>query len=154
MRILRILAVGRLKTSFWREAADDYLKRLKHGLKVSVDIVKDAPADFSIEERKAQESSALLARLKPGETLICLDETGRSMSSSMFAGFIEKLCDNNEKPCFVIGGAYGLSDEIRQKARHIISFSPMTFTHEMARVILFEQLYRAGRILAGSGYHH
>ncbi len=154
MRILRVLAVGRMKTSFWQEAADHYLKRLKHSFKLSIDIVKDAPASLSIEERKNLESKDLLSKVRPGETLICLDETGKSMSSPAFACFIEKLCDNNEKPCFVIGGAYGLSDEIRRQARHLISFGPMTFTHEMARALLMEQLYRAERILSGSGYHH
>lgn len=154
MKHLRIIAVGRLKTPFWREAADHYFKRLNHTVGLTVDIVKDANPALPVEQKKGLEARAILALTRPGEALICMDEKGKSFTSEQFAFFLKSLAKVNQKPCFALGGAFGLGDEARDKADHILSLGPMTFPHELARVLLLEQLYRAERILAGSGYHH
>ena len=154
MRRIRLLAVGRLKMPHWKEASSFYLKRLAHTLKVEETIVKDSDAAGSLEDRKESEGERLLKSIRPQELLIALDEGGRSMPSKQFALFLERIHDSGKIPCFVVGGAYGLSDSLLRSAAHKISLGPMTFPHELARVLLLEQLYRAENILAGTGYHH
>lgn len=154
MKRLRILAVGQLKTPHWREAAAFYKKRLAHTLRLEEAEIKDAPADLPLTARKEWESSRLLKLLRPQDVAICLDERGRSLDSRAFTDLLRRVCDSGKRPCFIIGGAYGLADEARTRAEHCLSFGPMTFPHEMARVLLLEQLYRAEHIAAGSGYHH
>ena len=154
MKHIRILAVGRIKTSHWQAAAEHYAKRLSHSLRLEEVIVKDADAKLPLPIRRETETERLLKQLRPSDTLICLDETGKTYTSKQFATFLQGLCDTGKTPCFMIGGAYGLTESAVQSARHTLALGPMTFPHEMARVILLEQLYRAENILAGTGYHH
>lgn len=154
MKRIRIITVGKTKMPHWRAAADLYLKRLSHSCRIEESIVKDADAALTGEEKKRQEGSRLLGQLKAGEILICLDETGKSRSSAEFAAFLGKLYDSGKTVCFMIGGAFGLDAGVIAKAAHVVSLGPMTFPHEMARVVLLEQLYRVEKILSGTGYHH
>ncbi|MDL2315895.1 23S rRNA (pseudouridine(1915)-N(3))-methyltransferase RlmH [Desulfovibrio sp. OttesenSCG-928-A18] len=154
MKRLRILSVGRMRTAYWLAAAEEYTKRLRRGIDLTQETVRDAQASLPVEQRKSIEAVALQKLLRPSECVICLDERGLSMPSQDFAAFLQKLFDSGKSPCFVIGGAFGLGTELLQRADHVLSFGPMTFPHELAKVLLLEQLYRAESILAGSGYHH
>ena len=154
MKNIKIIAVGRLKTPYWKEAAAHYAKRLSHSLRLEEAIVRDADPALPLAERKVREGSMILKQLSPGNTLICLDEGGKSLDSRSFADFLQRLCASGKNPCFALGGAYGLAPDVLSAAAHTLAFGPMTFPHELARVILLEQLYRAECILAGSGYHH
>jgi 23S rRNA (pseudouridine1915-N3)-methyltransferase len=154
MKNIRIIAVGRLKTPHWKDAAAYYAKRLSHSLRLEESIVKDADPALPLAERKMREGAAILKQVRPGDTLICLDEGGKCMDSRAFADFLSRLAASGKTPCLVIGGAYGLAPEVLHAAAHTLAFGPMTFPHELARVILLEQLYRAECILSGSGYHH
>lgn len=154
MKQARILSVGKLKTPHWQAAAEHYRKRLKGRLRLEEATVRDADPACTPEQRAVQEGERLLKLVKPQETLICLDQGGRQLASPDFAAFLQNLWDKGHKPCFVIGGAYGLSRQTLGAATHSISFGAMTFTHELAFVLLLEQLYRAESILSGSGYHH
>lgn len=154
MKNIRIIAVGKLKTAHWQQAARHYQSRIENAVSLTIDIVKDASPALAVSQKKQAEGRAILGLLRPGETLLCLDERGRDFTSEQFARFIQSLTQINQKPCFVIGGAFGLSEEVKKTAGHVLSLGPMTFPHELARVILLEQIYRAERILAGSGYHH
>jgi len=154
MKRIKIIAVGRLKTPHWKDAAAHYMKRLSHSLRLEEIIVRDAALALPVTERKIREGASILKQTRPDNALICLDEGGKQMSSRTFAEFLSCLATSGKIPCFAIGGAYGLASDVLNAATHTLAFGPMTFPHELARVILLEQLYRAERILAGSGYHH
>lgn len=154
MKNIKIITVGRLKSSHWKSATDHYKKRLSHSLDLEEISVKDADSSLPVLERKEQEGGRLLKLLRPGDTLTCLHETGKMLDSREFAAFLSRIFDHGRRPCFMVGGAYGFSDVVLKAANHTLSLSKMTFPHELARVLLYEQLYRAENILAGTGYHH
>ncbi len=142
----RIIWVGKTKEAYAAEGVAKYLKLLGTMAKVEVVEVrehKSGPED----ERPRKEGERIL---KQTSSYTLLDERGPELSSVEFA---EKLMDK-ARADFVIGGAYGVSDEVREAASETLSLSRMTLTHEMARVLLLEQLYRAMTIIKGGGYHH
>lgn len=145
--------MGRLKTPFWRGAAEFYRQRLR-GWRWEEFTVRDAEPALPPEERKKQEGERILAALPRGYARVCLDGRGLPLDSPAFAAFLEALRIGASPPCFILGGAYGLSARVLEAADRIISLSPLTFTHELAQVILWEQLFRADSILRGSPYHH
>ena len=152
---MRIIAVGKLKTSFWKQAAGHYLERLRHTWQVDEINPRDANSSLPLAEAVKQEGAAIIAALRQNDLPICLDEQGREFSSREMASFLRTVSDNQSFcPTFIVGGAFGLSDEVRGKAKHVIALSRMTFPHELARVLLLEQLYRADSILRNSPYHH
>ena len=151
---IHLIAVGRLKTPCWRDAAAYYAKRLARRLTFQESLVKDADARLEPAMRKRQEAERLLKMAQKGEFLICLDENGESRTSEQFAGWLRGLFERGQTPCFVVGGAYGLDRSILGAADFCLSLGAMTFPHELARVLLLEQVYRAENIAAGSGYHH
>ncbi|OGW20375.1 MAG: hypothetical protein A2Z82_02830 [Nitrospirae bacterium GWA2_46_11] len=142
----RILWVGRTKEKYLTEGINRYLKMLKHMANVSVIEVK--------EEKGKTKENALFAEgeriLRQTASYILLDETGKEFSSKDFA----KLLGERDQVDFVMGGAYGVSSEVKAKATGKIALSKMTFTHEMARLIFLEQFYRAMTIVKGKEYHH
>jgi 23S rRNA (pseudouridine1915-N3)-methyltransferase len=154
MKAVCIIAVGHIKTAHWREASMHYKKCLSHFLHLEEREAKDADARFSIEKRKEIETAGLLKLLHSGDVPICLDERGTSLDSLQFASLLGRLFEAGKRPSFIVGGAYGLAAVARTTAAHCISFGSMTLPHELARVILLEQLYRAANILVGTGYHH
>ena len=117
-------------------------------------LVRDADAKLPLPERLETEAQRLVKCLRPSDALICLDERGSMMPSEAFALFLQKLQSSGKTPCFAVGGAYGLAESFKSRAEHLLALGPMTFPHELARVVLLEQLYRAESILAGTGYHH
>ncbi len=152
---LRIIAVGALKTAHWKQAAAHYKERIQHWRQVQEIIVKDADPALPTAERNAKEGQKILASIAPTDILICLDEKGKNYTSRQFAKFLETISENaTQNPCFVIGGAFGLDDSVRNSCKHMLALGPMTFPHELARVLLFEQIYRAECILRGVPYHH
>ncbi len=110
---------------------------------------------MSEQQQKQKEGTLILSKIKPADTLLLLDENGKTFSSVQFSQFIEqKMIDGNKNIVFVIGGPYGFSDEVYQAAQGKISLSKMTFSHQMIRMIFIEQLYRAMTIIKGEPYHH
>ena len=150
---LRILAVGALRGPHWKAAAAHYLERLKHWRHIQEHVVKDADAGLPEPERVRLEGQRLLQAVRADDYLICLDEGGKSMSSRMFAALFEEI-GAARTPCFVLGGPFGLAGVVRSRARLVLSLGPMTLPHELARVVLLEQVYRAEAILRGTPYHH
>lgn len=136
----RILAVGKVRRGWIQEGIDVYLKRLP-GLEICE--LRDSTPD--------KEADAIRAALRPDESLVALMEEGKTQASIPFARTLEQF--GNERLAFVIGGADGLTDALKAQARWSLSLSPMTFPHEMARLMLVEQLFRAQAILQGSPYH-
>jgi len=118
-------------------------------------VTKDADAGLPEAERVRLEGQRLLQAVHADDYLICLDERGNSMSSRLFAAFLNELSENAScTPCFVLGGPFGLAEAVRSRARFVLSLGPMTLPHELARVLLLEQLYRAEAILRKTPYHH
>ena len=157
MQKCSLITVGKIKTAHWREAAENYRKKLRSSLRIEEIVLKDADSSLPAAERNQQEGRRILeaaAALPAAALLICLDERGSALSSKELAALLEKCALESRHPCFIIGGAYGLSEEVQKAAHKKISLSALTFTHELAQVILWEQLYRADSILRGTGYHH
>ncbi len=154
-KTLRLVTVGALKTPYWKEAAAHYVQRIQHWRSIQECIVKDGNSALPPQERNAEEGQKLIQALQPTDYIICLDERGKSFTSKEFAAFLSKHSENaTKKPCFIIGGAFGLAPEVKEKSHFLMSLGPMTLPHELARVLLLEQLYRAEAILHNSPYHH
>lgn len=154
MRKIKFTWVGKLKKGHWAEAAGDYLPRIKRFCPMEEIWVKDVNTS-DIEVRKTREGELLLDRFQPQDLVICLDEHGKTMTSPQLASHLNQWFEHPGKaPCFVVGGAYGLSRQVLARAEFTLSLSPMTFPHEMARVVLLEQVYRAATILGNMPYHH
>lgn len=151
---IHILAVGKLREPHWKNAALVYAEKLRRGYTLLETIVKDGDAALSPAERMEVEGERILQAFKGHLTPVCLDERGKMLSSVEFANFLRLSFDTAQTPCFIIGGAYGLSEKVKARASWSMSFSPMTLPHELARVLLFEQLYRADAILHNRPYHH
>lgn len=154
MQKIRLLAVGKLKESWTKEAASHYESRIGHMAQFSIEEVS-ASSRSSGQEQSAEESSALLSKLDSYSGLVwAFDETGDQMTSQEFSRALEAVRDSSQNLTCIIGGAYGLTDDLRQRADRVVSLSSMTFPHELCRVIFLEQLYRALSISKGSQYHH
>jgi 23S rRNA (pseudouridine1915-N3)-methyltransferase len=157
---ITIIQVGKTRQSYFQEAEAEYLKRLQPYAAVKIITLKEASAPYDQNESTravAKQKEALeIQRHIPADTfLIALDEHGKTISSVQFADFLRKKRDfEGANITFIIGGPFGLAEQILKQARLILSFSPMTFTHEMIRTILLEQIYRAFTIISGKKYHY
>lgn len=154
MRIT-IIAAGRLKERFWSQAVDEYLKRLSPYADVRVIEVPDRdPARGGEERALAEEGAAILKVLPDGAHVIVLAIGGKQLDSEQFAERMERLAvDGRSSVAFVVGGSVGLSDEVLRAADERLSLGPMTLPHNLARVVLVEQLYRSFKIRRGEPYH-
>jgi 23S rRNA (pseudouridine1915-N3)-methyltransferase len=152
---LELVFIGKTKEQYLQSGIEDYAKRLSRYLKVKLKTVKEIkphkgmPDDLLI----TKESENLLQQVQ-GDYLICLDRTGKQFDSRALADHIKRWeLQPIKRVTFVIGGHLGLSEDILKKADMVLSLSPMTFTHDMSRLILLEQLYRACTIKKGEKYH-
>lgn len=152
---LSLLCIGKTNESYVKEGMDKYVKLLSKYGKPSVIELNDVKNANKLPPNKLKEEEGKLIEqhLPDKAVILFLDETGKTMDSEKFAGFIEKKSLESSHIVFVIGGSYGLSEEIKRKGESI-SLSAMTFNHQMVRVILLEQVFRAFTILKGTGYHH
>ena len=155
---MALVCMGRLKEKYWRDAATEYEKRLSRFGKWETielpDLPEPANSSPAIEEQiKKKEGEAILARIRDGDIVVCLCIDGRQMDSVQLSRKLTELIDTGRRVVFVIGGSLGLSADVVRRAQLKLSFSPMTFPHQLARVMLCEQLYRAFSINAGTKYH-
>ena len=154
---VKFICIGKTGKSFLEEGESEYLKRLKHYLpveKVEIPDLKNAK-NLTVEQIKEQEGKEIISKMQSGDQLILLDENGVQFTSLEFAQFFQQKFNAGGKTIvFVVGGAYGFSAEVYSLATGKISLSKMTFSHQMVRMIFFEQLYRAMTILKGEPYHH
>ncbi len=150
-----LLAVGRLKECYWRDACDEYLKRLRPYAAVRVVELADRdPGKATVERAVQDEGADVLAAVRAGEHVVALDVAGRAVDSVEFSRYLERLAlDGRSAVTFVIGGSHGLSADVLSRADERLSLGPMTLPHNLARVVLLEQLYRAFRIARGEPYH-
>lgn len=156
---IKIIAVGKLKENYLKEGIAEYLKRLKPYAKVEIIEVAEEkePANASPADEimiKGREGERILEKVKPGSYLIALAIDGKQLSSEELADKLDNLAlEGKSDIAMVIGGSLGLSEEVLKKADFKLSFSKMTFPHQLMRLILMEQIYRAFKIIKGEPYH-
>ena len=156
---IRIISIGHIKENYLKEGINFYLTRIKpysdiEIVEVDDEPVKDNPSLKEIEIVKEKEGSKVIKLLKSSDYVISLDLGKKQYKSPEFADFLMKKLDiGGSKVTFVIGGSYGLSNELKARANDSISLSDMTFLHQMTRLILLEQIYRAFKILRNEVYH-
>lgn len=154
---IKLLAIGKTDNKELQAMITTYENRLKHYIKFELEIIPDIKNSKNLSEKqqKEKEGEQILKKLNTTDTLVLLDEKGKQFSSIVFSEYLQKKMNSGIKQLvFVIGGPYGFSEEIYQKAQGKISLSSMTFSHQMVRLFFVEQLYRAFTILKNEPYHH
>ena len=149
---LHIIAIGKKHESWVAEGIERYQKRLKAPF--LAEWVLMAHSSYDGLKARQDESERLLSRLSAYDFIIVLDERGKQLDSPAFAQLLQTNLDRSQKVAIVIGGAYGVTDELRQKAQAVWSLSDLVFPHQLVRLMLTEQLYRAQQIALGGSYHH
>lgn len=156
---ITIIAVGKLKEKYWKQAIAEYEKRLSAYTKVEIIEVPDEKApenmsDKEIEQVKEKEGQRILAKVKPQSTVITLEIQGKMLSSEALAKEIDqRMTQGASDFTFIIGGSNGLHQDVMNRSNFALSFSKMTFPHQMMRVVLLEQVYRTFKINRGEAYH-
>lgn len=153
---ITLLQTGKTHFKFVDAGFDEFEKRLKHYCKFSHTVL-ELPARLKtndVELAKKNEGQLILKKLNPTDYVILLDENGTTYNSIKFANMLQKMLIQHANIVFVIGGAYGFSDEVYQRGNAKLSLSEMTFSHQLIRLIFIEQLYRAFTIIKGEPYHH
>lgn len=158
--IIKIIQIGKNKDQYITEATEEFLKRLRSFAKVEIIVLREFSAsktftkEHCVEEEGQQILKTLRSLNKNGDCLIVpLDEKGKEYTSVEFSGFLRQSRDNGRTVVFIVGGAYGLAEEIKKSGKPL-GLSKMTFTHQLVRVFLLEQIYRGFCILNGKEYHH
>jgi len=154
---IKFICIGKTSKDFLIAGEQEYLKRLNHYIsieRIEIPDLKNAKK-LTIDQIKELEGKEILSKVANGEQIVLLDENGKQLSSVEFSDFLQqKFIQGGKGLVFVVGGAYGFSKEVYEAAVSKISLSKMTFSHQMIRMIFFEQLYRAMTILKGEPYHH
>ena len=154
---IKLLTIGKTDDKALEQLIQKYESRLQHYIAFSLEIIPDLKQrkNLSIQLQKEKEGQLILSKISPSDRLFLLDENGKLMDSVQFSEFLQKQMNSGPKQLvFVIGGPYGFSDEIYQKAHGKISLSKMTFSHQMVRLFAIEQFYRGFTILRNEPYHH
>lgn len=150
--MIKIITVGKLKEKYLIDAIEEYKKRLSKYTKLEIIEVLDE-SNYEQEKNKEKEAEKIERYLNDKDYIITLEIDGEELSSVEFAKKIDNIFNIKNNITFVIGGSYGLADSIKNKANYKLSFSKMTFPHQLFRVILLEQIYRAFKINNNESYH-
>ena len=150
--MIKLITVGTIKEKYLKDAIDEYTKRIKKYTNIELIEVKD---EGLVEESKAisLEAEKIKKHLSPRDYIITMEIEGKQLTSEEFSEKLNQIQIENSNIVFIIGGSYGLSDEIKQMSRLHLSFSKMTFPHQLFRVLLLEQIYRCYKILNNESYH-
>lgn len=148
--MIKIICVGKIKEKFYRDAIDEYCKRLSKYTKLDIIEVMD---ESNMEKALSVEASRISKHIKDNDYVITLEIDGNMIASTELASKISKIFINYSNIIFIIGGSYGLADEIKKRSNYALSFSKMTFPHQLFRVVLLEQIYRSFKINNNENYH-
>lgn len=154
---ITIIMIGNTFEAYVQTGYDIFMKRLKHYIKIKEVIIPDIKdrKHMNAEQIKEKEAILILEKISDSGYSVLLDERGKELSSIEFAGFLQKIMNAGTRELFfVIGGAYGVAESVKQKADLTLSLSRMTFTHQFIRLLLAEQVYRAMTILKNEPYHN
>lgn len=148
--------IGKTTAAYLQEALDEYARRLKFYISLETRVIPGIKRAGGLTESllKEREGEQILSRVDERDTVVLLDERGAEYTSVEFSAYLSRKIQEGRRLVFVTGGAYGFSDRVRERANERLSLSRMTFSHQMARVIFLEQLYRAMTIARGEAYHH
>ena len=150
--MIKIICVGKLKEKYWTEAVNEYLKRLSKYTKIELIELNDSKIDDPVISLK-QEKDLILSKISDKDYIITLEIDGKTLTSVELAKKIDNLTSQYSNLCFIIGGSNGIHEEIRNKSSLKLSFSSLTFPHQLFRVMFLEQLYRAYKINNNESYH-
>lgn len=153
---IKLIAIGKTDESYLKEGIDKYLKRLKHYASFELIIINDVKVGkkTNVILQKELEEKEILSKVNTNDYLILLDEKGEEYNSVGFSKFLQKRMNSGNDIIFVIGGPFGFSDRMYDRANAKVGLSKLTFSHQMVRLFFVEQLYRAFTILKGEKYHH
>jgi 23S rRNA (pseudouridine1915-N3)-methyltransferase len=154
---ITLLTVGKTEDAYLKEGIEKYVKRLKHYTKLEIAELPELKNTKALtqEQQKSKEAELILKKITPLDHVVLLDEKGMELSSTLFAGYIDKRQINSASHIiFIVGGPYGFDASVHQRANDKLSLSRMTFSHQMVRLFFIEQLYRAFTIIKGEPYHH
>lgn len=154
---IKLLAIGKTDSKALQQLISEYENRLRHYIKFELEILPDIKnvKNLSQEQQKEKEGELILKKLNSLDLLVLLDENGKQFDSISFSNYLQKKMNSGLKQLvFVIGGPYGFSPAVYQKAQGQVSLSKMTFSHQMVRLFVVEQFYRAFSILKNEPYHH
>lgn len=154
---IELAVIGKTSIGYLKQGIDEYIKRLKHYVPFEIIYIDDIKntKNISEDQQKRTEGTKILSLLDKSDFVVLLDEHGKEYTSMQYSSYIQKrMLSGAKKVVFVIGGPYGFSQEVYDRANDKISFSKMTFNHEMIRLIFTEQLYRAYTIINHEPYHH
>jgi 23S rRNA (pseudouridine1915-N3)-methyltransferase len=154
---IKLIVIGKTDNINLNALIEEYTKRLRFYIKFDLEVIPDIKnvKNLSESEQKTKEGQLILEKLIPTDQLILLDENGKEFNSFGFSDFFQKKMNSGIKTLvFVIGGPYGFSDEVYQKAQGKVALSQMTFSHQMVRLFVIEQIYRGFTILNNEPYHH
>ena len=149
--MITIITVGKIKEKYIREGIDDYLKRLSKFTKIELIELEDESFDKAKTLKK--EADKILKKINPKSFIVTLEIDGKELSSVELSELIEKTTITHSNITFIIGGSYGLDDEIKKVSNYKLSFSKMTFPHQLFRLLFLEQLYRSYKIINNEEYH-
>lgn len=149
--MITIITVGKIKEKYIREGIDDYLKRLSKFTKIELIELEDESFDKAKTLKK--EADKILKKINPKSFIVTLEIDGKELSSIELSELIEKTTITHSNITFIIGGSYGLDDEIKKLSNYKLSFSKMTFPHQLFRLLFLEQLYRSYKIINNEEYH-
>jgi len=150
---LVFLFVGKTKEGFIKEGIEKYVGHIRHYMPVEIREIKGASGRDAAAASE-HEADSIIERLSPDDFVVALDERGKNFGSVEFAAEMGRLMGSGKRAVFVVGGPFGLGEKVRRRAGLVLSLSRLTFTHEMARLILLEQVYRAITIIKGKTYHY
>ena len=154
---IELAVIGKTSIGYLKQGIDEYIKRLKHYVPFEIKYIDDIKntKNISEDQQKRTEGAKILSLLDKSDFVVLLDEHGKEYTSMQYSSYIQKrMLSGAKKVVFEIGGPYGFSQEVYDRANDKISFSKMTFNHEMIRLIFTEQLYRAYTIINHEPYHH
>lgn len=151
---LKLLVVGKTKESYFVSSEQEYLKRIKRYVRLDYLTLKSSKNQTKGEVCLAQEQKEIIAHLSDNDFVVLLDENGKEYKSRDFANQLNNWVSHHPNVVFVIGGAFGFSEQIKARANAALSMSQFTFPHHLARTVFLEQLYRAFTILRGENYHN
>ena len=154
---IELAVIGKTSIGYLKQGIEEYIKRLKHYVPFEIKYIDDIKntKNISEDQQKRTEGAKILSLLDKSDFVVLLDEHGKEYTSMQYSSYIQKrMLSGSKKVVFVIGGPYGFSQEVYDRANDKISFSKMTFNHEMIRLIFTEQLYRAYTIINHEPYHH
>jgi len=153
---IKLLIIGKTDEGYLQEGISKYIGRLKHYCQLEVIELKDVKVGkkTNVDLQKEEEGKLLLDRIKPNDFVLLLDENGKSFNSVELSSYLQKLMNSGNDIVFIIGGPFGFSKRIYERANGKLALSKLTFSHQMVRLFFVEQLYRSFTILKGEKYHH